>query len=169
MPNDFDNDMTSLRATVLGDVFGPSNLGQRPTTLTIITRTFLGPYAGTDVPTQPDVPLAIPGYVKIRHVSQREIASSGGAYEDGDVVCSDIPVSFTDPVTGRPGGFTEAQLKPPGAMGNSQTDQAVEIIYRLAQTDSSRGGIAGDYAIVELARDNAWSFKLVLRRTMATP
>ena len=111
----------------------------------------------------------LPPYTKIRHVSQREIAGSGGRYEEGDVRCTEIMPTFTDPITGAPGGFTEAQLRPTGAQGNSQNLQAVETIYRLSQVDGARPGIAGDYSLVELSRDKSWNFILIIGRRRTTP
>lgn len=157
-----------MKNAVFSAVFGAKALGQRPTTLTIITRTYSGPNRGSQVPFV-DSTLVLPQYTKIRHVSQREIAGSGGAYEEGDVICTEIMPIFTDPVTSLPGGFTESQLHPLGAQGNSQSLQSVEIIYRLSQVTGSRPGIAGDYSIVELKRAKSWGYILVIGRRRTTP
>src|SRR6185312_15424469 len=96
-------------------------------------------------------PLVLPAGTKVRHVTQKEIAGSGGRYEDGD-----IKVSFITPQYDS-GGFTQAQLAPVA------TQQGVEIVYRLDE-QSGATGVSGDYSLVEFRRDANLHFELVIGR-----
>lgn len=147
-------------------------LGLRATTCSIVRRTYAGTRRasstgytdGGDGPGNTPLPLvtASGAPYKIRHVSQREIASSGGRLEQGDVIIGPITNAYAATSSTPAGGFTEAQLAPPGSEG-------IEIIYRLALTAGATSGIAGDFYLVEIRRDHAMHMHLVVRRLTTTP
>jgi hypothetical protein len=121
-----------------------------PTSLTIRVRTWEGGRIGTEGGTT-DVDLVISPKPRVKDVSQREIAGSGGRYEAGDVRVGPITPQYAG------GGYTPAQLAPPvGSNG-------VEVLYVLS------GGISGEYGRVDLQTDHSLSYWLVLRRKRSTP
>ncbi len=154
------NDLKAVADIVRG-IAGPSILDQRPAQLTRRLRTWSGGFRGADaVPAQPqftDVDLVIDQKFRIRQLSTREIANSGGQYEMGDIIVDHITPDFTDPITSAAGGYTEAQLKP------TQTENGVELYYVVT------GQHAGEYQCVELRSWRAYSYALVLRRRLTTP
>ena len=92
-------------------VLGPSVMDLRPTSVQVITRTWSdGTARGDGFAT--DSVLQLPSYTKVRHLTQKEIAESGGVFEDGDLLISRITPQFTSPVDGTVGGFIETQLAP---------------------------------------------------------
>jgi hypothetical protein len=100
--------------------------------------------------------LVLPVIYRVRQVTTREVTSSGGRYEMGDVRVGPITPEFIRD-DGSTGGFTERQLKP------EATDDATEIIYVLS------GAHAGEYALVALESTRAFSWFVVLRRRVTTP
>ena len=143
-------------------ILGPSGLDLRPTSITVVQRFWSGGRRGVGTSTDTTV-AAIPPFVKVRQVKQREVAESGGRYEIGDVIAGPITPAYTNPTTGATGGFTEAQLDPP------VTTQGVENVYILGQ-QSGATGIVGEYQLVDFkSRDRAFRFELVLRRRATSP
>jgi hypothetical protein len=140
---------------------GPDRFDIRTARLVIATRTWAGGYRDADPPTPAtpryvDVLLELPPIYEIVQVSTREIASSGGLYEMGDIKVGPITPRFTR-ADGTTGGFTESELKPtPSANG-------IEIIYMLV------GAHAGEYQLVELRSLRPFGYELVLRRQETTP
>lgn len=147
--------------TILGPSPGPMDL--RPTSITIIARTWSGGVRGASAPI--DATLALPNYTKVRHLTLREIAGSGGLYENGDVIVGPITPQYTAP-DGSIGGFTEAQVAP--AEVSPGVSSGTEIIYRLA-LQSGATGIHGDYELVQFRRDRTLRLMIVLRRRLDTP
>jgi hypothetical protein len=161
------NNITAACDTI-DRVTGPGVFDIRPTTCTIITRIWaegqIGKGSFQDTGGSfGTVPLQIPPYVRIRHVTEREIAGSGGLYEEGDVIIGPIRPPFVHPVTGQAGGFTEAQVAP------KSKAQGTQIIYRLVQADPAAGGINGDMALVEFKRDRVYRYMVVVGRLRTTP
>ncbi len=142
-------------------VLGPGVLDIRPTRIDIVTRTWAGPRRGANPGQYTDAVTSLPTYTKARHVTQREIAQSGGRYEEGDVIVGPITPAYAATQFQPAGGFTEQQLAP-------RASQGVEIIYRLT-LQAGASGIAGEYELVELRRDKALHFDLVLTRKRTTP
>jgi len=141
-------------------ILGPPIMDLRPTSIQIITRRWVTGVRGDPYPPT-DAILALPNYTKVRHVTQREIASSGGLFEEGDIVLGRITPQYTSPVDGTIHGFTEAQLAPPVTAGQ-------EVIYRLA-LQSGASGIHGDYSRIQLRRDRTLHFEIVVGRQRTTP
>jgi hypothetical protein len=129
---------------------GASRLDQRPHQLSIITREWSGGYKDAGQPT--DSVLALPPQFVVRQMSTREIASSGGRYELGDVAVDHITPEYVDPRDGQAKGFNPNVLDP------VVTRNGVEIVYRLS------GPHAGDYQLVGLESWRPYSYRVVLRR-----
>jgi hypothetical protein len=141
-------------------IMGPDVLDLRATQIKIIQRTWSEGRRGGGVATDAE-PAQLPNWIKVRHVTQREIAGSGGRYEEGDVLVGPIRPSFVDS-QGNVGGFDEADLSPPVSKG-------IENVYVLTQTYPDATGIAGEYGLVEMKRDRTFRFMLVLGRRRSTP
>jgi hypothetical protein len=128
---------------------GPSGFDVRTSRLTVRTRTWAGGRRGLGPVTNSDLVLA--QSYKFRELTSKEVASSGGVFEMGDLRVG--PITPTD-VSG--GGYTEAQLAPDGSTGT-------EIIYVVT------GALAGEYARLELDKSKPFSWYLTLRRQRTTP
>lgn len=128
---------------------GPSGFDVRTSQLTVRTRTWAGGRRGLGPVTDSDTVLA--QIYKMRELSSKEVASSGGLFEMGDIKVG--PITPTD-VSG--GGHTEAQLAPDGSTGT-------EIIYVVT------GDLAGEYARVDLSKAKPFSWYLTLRKRRTTP
>jgi len=140
---------------------GPERFDIRIARVAVVTRTWSGGYREADPPTPGtpryvDVVLELPPFYDVVQLSTREIASSGGLYEMGDVKVGPITPRFTR-ADGTIGGFSESDLKP------TPTANGVEIIYMLI------GAHAGEYQLVELRSLRPFGYDAVLRRREATP
>lgn len=139
---------------------GPSRFDIRPTNLSVVTRRWTSGKVGVEppnpsAPAYSDTRLDLPAVYKSRQVTTREIASSGGRYETGDVRVGPITPTYLR-ADGSSGGVSEAQLKPFG-------DDATEIIYELV------GAHAGEYALLGLVSSAPFGWWLVLGRRGTTP
>jgi hypothetical protein len=146
-------------------VLGPNVMDQRSTSVTILTQSWSQGQRGAGLATIITT-TSLPSYTKVRHVSLREIAQSGGLFEDDDVIVGPITPQYTFQVGAqlKTGGFTEAQLKPVLTVN----DNGTQVIYRLA-LQSGATGIVGDYTLISFRRDRTYRFMLVLRRERTTP
>lgn len=141
----------SFRTDILGDIDdvrslrGEDGVDIQTVSVTIVRRTWSGGRRGAGVLTTTTL-TALPQRYKVREISQKLVASSGGRFEMGDVRVGPITPSYTG------GGVTPAELQPSGTQG-------VEIVYVLA------GSIAGDYTAVDVDTARAFSYFLTLRRT----
>ena len=129
-------------------IAGPSGLDVRVNQLTIITRTWSGGRLGMG--TSSDARLELAQIYKVKVVSSKEIAGSGGRYQQEDIRVGPITPAYSG------GGYTPTQLAPTGANG-------VEILYQLT------GPNAGIYSLVECCTDASFHYSLVLRRRRTTP
>jgi hypothetical protein len=139
---------------------GPNRFDIRPTSVTVVTRTWTSGVVGVtpddvNVAAYTDRRLELPAVYKARQVTTREIASSGGRYEAGDVKVGPITPAYTS-ADGTSGGVSEAQLKPDGG-------DRVEIIYELV------GAHAGEYSLLGLVTTAPFGWWLVLGRRQSTP
>ncbi len=142
------------------------DLDAAPTRVDIITRTWSEGQRGKGDPTESILYLGRgddPPCIPVRHVSTREIASSGGRYEEGDIRIGPIRPQGFDDIDQVFVGFTQSQLNPP------IDQEGIEVIYRLTPTDDSGTGICGDYALVEFKRDRFLRFELIVGRDRRTP
>ncbi len=155
----------SFRSELLADVAeirkilgpGEDGLDMRPTSVTIVTTVWSGGIRNSGTPTRTSLPL--PPETAVRHLTQREIAESGGRFEDGDVIIDLIDPAYQGPDGA--GGFTDAQLGGSAVAGT-------EVVYELA-AQSGATGIVGNYTVVERRRDKNFRFTIVVRRSHTTP
>jgi hypothetical protein len=133
---------------------GPERMDQRPHQLAILTRTWSGGYKEAGEATESA--LVLPQHFVVRQVSTRELAASGGRYEQGDVTVEGITPEYVDR-EGNARGFSPLALDP------RVTRNGVEIIYRVT------GPHEGDYQLVELQSWRPYGYTLVLRRRSDTP
>lgn len=124
----------------------------RTVSVVVRTRTWSGGSAGLGTPTDSD--LELPGYVKVRQLSAKEVAGSGGRYRDGDVEIGPITPPYTTE-TGS-GGTSAAQLRPAVPKGS-------EVLYVLT------GELSGEFRLVELDTSNVLSYKVRATRLRGTP
>lgn len=96
--------------------------------------------------------------LKVRHLSARFVAQSGGRYEMGDLMVGPIRPYFTNPLTSVPGGFMVRELDPPN------TDDATEVFWRVKQVNQAGSGVTGDYRVIHIDETDALFYKVVIRR-----
>lgn len=142
---------TSLLPVVdtLRALTGPSVLDIRTVKLTIRTRVWSGSCLGEGTPTDTD--LVFPQQYKIRYLTGKEIASSGGRFSADTVKVGPITPAYTG------GGYTQAQIFP------ETTSDNVEFIYILD------GPMAGEYACQSTYTDKPFSYFIFLVRRRTTP
>lgn len=125
------------------------DLGFRTSDVVIRTRTWVGARsAGADYVDEL-LPLTNPR-PRVRVLSTREVAASGGRYEMGDLRIDKITPYFAGPPAG---GYTPAQLDPPVSSEN------VEVTYVVT------GAFAGEYALEANNTDRALGYSVVVKRT----
>lgn len=135
---------------------GAQGLDLCPFLISIYTRTWSSGERGSG--SYSDSITTLPAWTKVKKLSEREIAQSGGRYRTGDMVVWHVRPPYTDIITGKPGGFTQAQLDP------TILDDGVEVFYRLTEQYANQAGEAGDYELVELDRSHPMHFDVVIRR-----
>jgi len=121
-------------------------------------------HAGTDptvgaaytYPAYFDQDLVLAQRYEFEHVTEREVAGSGGRYQMGDLKVLNASPEYFDEQGKQVGGYTPAQLKPAGAPGK-------EIIYVVTGPD------AGDYQLRALHTEDAFQYLLVIGHTRRTP
>jgi hypothetical protein len=121
--------------------------------VTIRKRVWSGEYLRDGTATDTDLVLA--QHYPVRHVSQAEVASSGGEY-----TLEDLIVNHITPTNGAGVGYTDEQLAP------TVTDNKTEVIYLVHDAD---GNLRGEYSLAELRWPRPFSKQLVLRRRRTTP
>ena len=126
----------------------PDDFGLRRYTVTIRRRVWSGGAPGLGTPANTD--LVLTPKPKVRQLSSREVADSGGTYEMGDYELSRITPRYSSPTTG---GYTPTQLllQPEGA------DQDVCVIL-----NGDEGEI--ECQVVTSTFDRAFRYTLVVRR-----
>lgn len=108
--------------------------------------------------------LVMPKY-ETKSLSSREVASSGGRFEAGDLRVLDITPAYTK-ADGSQGGYTKDQLDPQGLWKEPDYDTPTrdrEVEYVLT------GETSGVFSLIELNTDDVTAWSLVLRRTRKTP
>ena len=128
----------------------PGALGIRGTSVRVLRRTWSGGRRGSGTASDATVADLAAKY-KVRLVTMREIASSGGKFEAGDVRVGPIT-----PSDGGSVGYTPEELAPTGGSGD-------EIVHQLT------GELAGEYRLVATDFAAALHYTLTLRRTRVTP
>lgn len=98
--------------------------------------------------------LALPAYVKVVELTNKEVADSGGKYLDGAVQVGPITPAY---LANSGGGFTIADLSPDAA------NDSEEIIYVLS------GACAGNYRLASSLNSRPFRYMLTLNRRRDTP
>lgn len=129
----------------------------RASQVTIRTRVWSGGRLGVGTPTDTD--LVMPRRWPVKQLSQREVAGSGGKYNDGDIRVSDISPAY---VSHGGGGFSPQQLDPSMLFPKPCND--TEILYLL---DGDQTGIFSLASLDTSSDPTAWS--MVLRNTRLSP
>lgn len=143
-------DCMSKVADKVRAIASKASIDERPTAVTIRTRTWTGGRRGTPGG-HSDVDVVLTPRPAVVEVTGRDIAASAGRYSISDVKVGPITPAYTG------GGYTQAQLAPDAVASG------VEIIYVLA------GNVVGEYARIDLSTDLSHSWFLVLRRRRTTP
>jgi hypothetical protein len=129
--------------------------GLRPNSVSVVTRTWASGRVGKGT-FDDGVPLVLTPTPMVREVSTREVASSGGRFETGDLRVGPITPAYPGPP---PGGYTTAQVAPEV----TPDQKGVEVIYLVTGSD------AGEYSRISLNSDFALHYTLTLRRSNRTP
>lgn len=123
----------------------------RPITVSVRVRTWSGARIGAGTASVVDT--EITPRPRVRELSLREVQSSGGHFEVGDIAVGPVTPPYT---SNGGGGYTEAQLRPAGAPNK-------ETLLVLS------GDLDGEYRIVEIDTSRAVGFRIVARRLRTTP
>lgn len=129
------------------------DLGFRTHDVAVVVRTWAGSRPGDPTPdAYTDASTPIAPNPRVRQVTSREVAQSGGIVSMGDLRIDKITPSFAG------GGYTPNDIAP---STNGATN--VEVFYRVV------GPLGGDYALVTSNTDRALGYSLVVTRTLRTP
>ena len=129
------------------------DLGFRTSDVVIRTRTWIGARSVDGAYNDEELALANPR-PRVRTLSTRGIAASGGRYELGDLRIDKLTPYFSGPPAG---GYTPAQLDPPVASDD------VEERYVVSRA------FAGEYVVESGTFDRALGYSVVVKRTNAVP
>lgn len=124
----------------------------RTTAVSVRTRTWSGAIVGDG--TSSDSDAALPSYVKVRELTQAEVASSGGKFEMGDIKIGPM----TPPYTSSGGGGVPLSVIDPDANAPN-----VETLYVLS------GRINGLYRRRNDTRSRPFRTEIIARRVHQTP
>jgi hypothetical protein len=129
-----------------------AGLGLRRYAVTVRVRTWSGGRPGAGAATNAD--LALSPTPRVRTLAPREVAASGGTYEEGDYRVDKITPAFSGPPSG---GYTPAQLNPePGA------DQ--DVVVLLGGDDGAKV-----CTLVGAPADRAFGYELIVRPRREAP
>jgi hypothetical protein len=92
--------------------------------------------------------------VKVRQLTEREIASSGGRFRDGAIEISSITPAYDTGTDS--GGLGEADLRPSGS-------KDVEVMFVLS------GDVSGEFRLEKLVTSNALNTRVFANRLRTTP
>lgn len=126
------------------------DLGLRVFSLRVEVREWSGARVGSGTMTTPST-LTLDPRPRVRDVSAREVASSGGTLRTGDRRITGITPAHTG------GGYTPAQLRP--SISGQQ-----ERVYVLTGEDGE-----SEWELVEASFDRPFGHEMVVRRRRATP
>jgi len=101
----------------------------------------------------------LPKRFPVRQLSQREVSNSGGTYQEGDLVVSDISPPYT---SHGGGGFSVEQLDPSTTLPKPNND--IEILYLL---EGDQKGVFSLVSLDSASDPTAWS--MLLRFTRLSP
>jgi hypothetical protein len=104
---------------------------------------------GLGTPTDTD--FALPSYVKVRSVTDREVATSGGMLTLEDVIIGPITPEYPG------GGYSVSDIMP------DVSNQLTEVVYVLS------GAMNGEYRRIAASTDRPFRYMLTVRRKNTTP
>lgn len=149
--------MPTTRDDVLPDLDGAraevDATGLRRYAVTIRTRTWSGGAPGVGTATNSDLPIT--PRPRVRDLSAREVASSGGTFSAGDMRLDRITPRYTTPTTG---GYTPEQLNPPVSAANQ------DVVVVLTGDDGVMLA-----TVVAVNFDRSFGYSLVVRPRRETP
>lgn len=129
-----------------------AGLGLRRYAVTVRVRTWAGGRPGAGAATNAD--LVLSPTPKVRAIAPREVASSGGTYEEGDYRVEKITPAFVGPPAG---GYTAAQLHPEPAANQ-------DVVVVLAGDDGEKV-----CTILGAPVDRAFAYELTVRPRRESP
>lgn len=129
-----------------------AGLGLRRYAVTIRRRAWSGGAPGAGTATNTDIVLS--PTPRVRALAPREVAGSGGTYEDGDYRVDKITPAFVGPPVG---GYTPTQLNPVPATGE-------DIVVLLVGDDGTKV-----CTIIGAPADRAFGYELVVRPRLESP
>lgn len=145
----------SLRDDVLSKVLEQTRplmdqLGFRTNGLSMVVRSWTGKPGATGSTFTDSTPLVLFPIPRIRALSQEDVASSGGRYQDGDLRVDRLSPKHST------GGYDPEDLRP-------VVPQNAQIVYLVT------GPNEGEYDLVDLETTKNFEYVLVLRRRLTTP
>lgn len=148
--------MTTVRDACLAPINAAratiAALGLRRYTVTVRRRTWDGGSPGLGAVTNHD--LVVTPTPRVRALAPREVASSGGTYEEGDYRVDKITPAYAGPPAG---GYTPAELHP--------TPAANEDVVVILEGDDGEKVCT----IVSAPADRAFGYELVVRPRREAP
>lgn len=149
-----------LRLTVLEDVLQVTrpylaSLGFRTNAVSLVTRTWtkdavvVAPGTGGATMTE-SAPTALYPIPRVRAMSEEDVASSGGKYQQGDLRVDRLSPKHAS------GGYDPEDLRPTVA-------RHVELVYLVT------GPNEGEFELVDLETTHNFEYVLTLRRRRTTP
>jgi hypothetical protein len=145
----------TLRSQVLEKVLQKTrpllaDLGLRQNSLSLVVRSWTGKPGATGSAATDSEAVEIFPIPRIRQLSSREVASSGGRYQDGDLRVDRLSPKHPG------GGYDPEDLRP--SVGQNQ-----EIVYLVT------GPNEGEHELVDFDSSQNFQYVLVLRRRRTTP
>lgn len=136
---------------------GAEGMGVRTNEVRIVTRTWASGKKQVPLPATPGTDyIDDPSFVltprpKVERISSSLVASSGGRYEQTDLIVGPITPAYDGPPAG---GYTPEQLDPAVAAGRKD----VEKLWIIT------GPNEGTYRLIDLRRDRPFRYEAVIRR-----
>lgn len=130
----------------------PQTLGFRTMEVRIRRRVWPGAIGDDSGGPPVDTDLVLSPWPRVKEVTGKDVAASGGTYRTGDLNIGPITPAYS--VSGKSGGYTDAQLRP------VSTDDHTQIIYVVA---------GDDYQYVDDITDRAMARWVIVRRKETTP
>ena len=132
------------------------DFGLRQNAVDVVVRTWTSGKVGTPATQTPGVDYSeqrvhLTPNPKVRYLTQREVASSGGRYKDEDLMVGPMTPAFVG------GGISTAELFP------VNRQKGVEILFVIT------GPNAGEFALIDPRRARPMRYECVVRRTRVTP
>lgn len=164
----FPNDLIAICAYA-DEIVGPKYFDLQPTIVTIQTRVYQNGFRASTNGFAISNSLTLAPYIHVRHITLKEVADSGGRYQQDDVMVGPIRPKYQDPA-GETGGYLQSQLDPARVVAqNAQTNQGTDIVYVLTPENNQTAGISGEYTLKRFNQDDPLAYFMVLSRRKTTP